>query len=204
MMIFLGILGFLALLITVILLLPVKVIIKNDADNVLILRYRFLFKTFGEDPDPNDPIIRTLKTATGTDRLEKAFQEKQGITKTVTENYDMLKELIKELLTLLKRGTVTRLRIYIRCGGDGADETAIRYGLCCAATYGFLEALRNFVRIRKRGQRIDIVSDFQEEILVFRYDVVVTLRVFRVLAALWRVVWAETKRANAAGKPQQK
>ena len=47
-----GIAGFIAVLITVILLLPVKVIIKNDENNELILRYRFLFKTYGENPDP--------------------------------------------------------------------------------------------------------------------------------------------------------
>ena len=51
----------LALLITVICLLPVKVLLKNDAQNPLILRYKFLGKTFGENPDPNDPIIKTLK-----------------------------------------------------------------------------------------------------------------------------------------------
>ena len=67
----LGIIGFLAALITVILLLPVKVIIKNNENNELILRYKFLWKTFGERLDPNDPIIRTLKSLSGYERLER-------------------------------------------------------------------------------------------------------------------------------------
>ena len=67
----LGIVGGLAALITVILLLPVKVIIRNDEQNELILRYKFLFKTYGEDPDPNDPIIKALKEASGVNRFQK-------------------------------------------------------------------------------------------------------------------------------------
>ena len=58
MWIVLGIIGFLALLITVILLLPVKIILRNDDKEALILRYRFLGKTFGEDPNPDDPIVK--------------------------------------------------------------------------------------------------------------------------------------------------
>ena len=61
----LGIVGFLAALITVILILPVKVIIKSDGNDELYLRYKFLGKTYGEDPDPNDPIILMLKKAGG-------------------------------------------------------------------------------------------------------------------------------------------
>ncbi|MBR2447526.1 MAG: hypothetical protein IKB29_00930, partial [Clostridia bacterium] len=71
MWIFLSVLLFLILLITVILLLPISVIIKTDQNDELILRYRFLFKTYGEDPDPNNPIIKTLKEASGISRLEK-------------------------------------------------------------------------------------------------------------------------------------
>ena len=204
MVIFLSILGFLALLITVILLSPVRVIFKNDAENSLILRYRLFFMTFGEDPNPNDPIVRMLKTATGAERLEKKHIQKDGLKKTVSDNYDMLKGMLKELLGLLKRGKLTRLHITIRCADEGADSAAIQYGLCCAATYGFLELLRNFIRIRRRGQKINIYCDFQENKSLFRYDGEITVRFFRVLAALWRVAMAEARRLDAQKKSQQK
>ena len=71
MWIFLGIVAFLALLITVILLLPVYVIIKTDKNGELIFRYKFLNKIYGEDPDPNNPVVKTLKKASGVSRLEK-------------------------------------------------------------------------------------------------------------------------------------
>ena len=115
----LGIIGFLAALITVILLLPVKVIIKNDEQEPLILRYRFLFKTYGEDPDPNNPVIKALKTASGVDRLSKETLQESvrsgGLQKSVTETFSILKSLAKELWQLLKLCKVTKLNIAI-CG----------------------------------------------------------------------------------------
>ena len=106
MWIVLGIIGFLAALITVILLLPVKVIIKNDEQEPLILRYRFLFKTYGEDPDPNNPVIKALKTASGVDRLSKETLQESvrsgGLQKSVAETFSILKNLAKELWQLLK------------------------------------------------------------------------------------------------------
>ena len=208
----LGIIGFLALLITVIILLPVRIIIKNDENNPLILRYKLLGKTFGEDPDPNDPVVRTLKTATGVDRLDKAAAQqsirKDGLKKTVTETYKTLADLLKEVVVLLKICTVTRLHVSIVCAGDGADEVAMHYGQCCTATYSLLNVLRSLVKVRKRGCKIDIRSDFLGGESSFRYDVELTVRVGRVISSLWRVVMAEAARQNprptAQKKPQQK
>ncbi len=204
----LGIVGGLAALITVILLLPVKIIIKNDENDPLILRYKFLFKTYGEDPDPNDPIIKALKTASGIDRLEKrVLQENDrvvGVVKAVKESYSMLADLLKELWNLLRFCRVTKLMIKIRCTGDGADQVAIRYGEYCTATYSLLNVLRGFMKVRKRGCKIDIGCDFEGETSLFRYDVLLKTNVSHVLAALWRTVMAETNRMQAQKNSQAK
>lgn len=196
----LGILGGIAVLITVILLLPVRIIIKNDENNELILRYKFLFKTFGEDPDPNDPIVKALKTASGIDRLEtKAIQkniQSDGLHKTVSGSFSTLVDLLKELVGLLKRCKVTKLSVFIRCAGD-ADEAAVHYGQCCTAVYSLLNLLRSFVKVRKRGCNIDVGCDFLGTESVFRYDAVLTILAGRVLAGLWRAVMAEARRAAA-------
>lgn len=203
----LAILGFVALLITVICLLPVKILIQSNQEEVLILRYRFLFKTFGENPNPDDPIIRMLKRAAGVDRLEKGTLEKSidvdGVRETLSSSYSVLIDLLKELVSLLKLCTVTRLHVYIRCAGDDAAQTAIQYGQCCAATDVLLNVLYGFLKVRRRGQRIDIGCDFLENETVFRIDAVLTIRLFRVLAAFWRVVLAEAKRERNQ-TPQQK
>ena len=58
MWIFLGIVAGLAAIVAIIWSLPVYVIIKSGEDGELILLYRFLGKWYGEDPDPNNPIIK--------------------------------------------------------------------------------------------------------------------------------------------------
>ena len=207
MWIVLGIFAFLATLITVILVSPVKIIIKNDEQNELILRYKFLFKTFGEDPNPDDPIVKALLSATGVERLQTKNVQKniqtEGLKNTISASFSMLVDLLKEVVSLLKRCTVTRLRITIRASGDDVDDAAIHYGQCCAATYSLLNVLRSFLKVRKRGFNIDLGCNFFEK-AVFRYEVVLSIRAARVLGGLWRVAMAEAKRMEGKKKPQEK
>lgn len=207
MWILLGILAFLAALITVIVLLPVKIILKNDAENALILRYKFLFRTFGKDPDPDDPIVKALLSATGVDRLKTTAIRKElrddGLKKTVSATFSMLADLLKEVVSLLKFCTVTRLHILIRCGGEDVDDAAIHYGQCCAATYSLLNVLRSFVKLRKRGCNIDLGCNFFGR-SVFRYEVVLSIRLGRILGGLWRVAMAEVKRTDGGKRSQPK
>lgn len=204
----LGIIGFLAVLITVIVLLPVKVIIKNDRDDGFMLYYKLLGKTFGEDPDPNDPIVKTLKTAAGVNRLEKTTLKKnvrsEGLSKTVSDSYRLLIELLKELAGLLKLCVVTKLEVNIRCVGDGPDEAAVHYGQCCAVTYGLLNALHGFLKTRKNYRKIDIACDYFGTESLFQFEVVLMVRFGRVLAAFWRTALAESKRMAQQRVDQQK
>lgn len=198
MWILLAIIAFLAALITTILLLPIKVIIKNDEHNELILRYKYCFWTFGENPNPNDPIIKTIKTAVGMDRLEKSKVREdistKGFQTTLKETFSILVDLLKEILQLLKRCTVSCFQVTIRCGGEDADQVAIQYGKCCAATYSLFNIVRSFLKVRKRGCRVDVGCDFAAEKSTFRYHLVLKVRAARVLAALWRVALAEARR----------
>ena len=207
MWIVLGILAFLATLITVILLLPVKIILKNDEQNELILRYKYLFKTFGENPDPDDPIVKALLSATGVERLQTKNVQKniqtEGLKSTISASFSMLIDLLKEVVALLKRCTITRLHITIRASGEDVDDAAIHYGQCCAATYSLLNVLRSFLKVRKRGCNIDLGCNFFEK-SVFRYEVVLSIRAARVLGGLWRVAMAEAKRMDAKKNPQEK
>ena len=193
------ILAVLATIITVILLLPVKVIIKNDENDELMLRYKLLFKTYGENPDPNDPVVKTLKKAGGVERLEKEAVQKSirsdGLQKTITDSYSALISLLKELVFLLKNGTVTRLHIQIHSADEDPSRAAILYGIYNAATHTFLNVLRSFMQVRERGCKIDICCDFQESTPLFRYDVILSVPLYRILGAFWRVALAEAKRS---------
>ena len=78
--IILGILGFLALLITVICLLPVYVYVYYDKENSLYYRYRLLWMVFGEVPNPNNPILRLVKDLSGLSRFDSVKSLKKSVS----------------------------------------------------------------------------------------------------------------------------
>ena len=203
-----SIFGFLALIIAIILLLPVKVFIENDENNELILRYKLLFKTFGEDPDPNDPIIKTLKKAGGVERLEKDIIQKniraEGLQKTISDSCAVLVSLLREVVFLLGKCTVTRLHVKIRSADEDPAKAAILYGVYSAAAHTLLNVLRSFLRVRKRGYNVDISCGFFETTTLFRYQVILLVPFYRVLAAFWRIAWEEVKRADPTRADQAK
>ena len=74
----------------------------------------------------------------------------------------------------------------------------------CSATYSLVNALNSYIKIRKRGCNLDIGCDFLGKKPEFRYDVVLQIRLGRVLAGFWRVVLAEAKRSAQEQMDQQK
>ena len=202
MWIFLGIIAFLILLITFLLLSPVYVIIKNDDNNEFFLRYKYLFWTFGEDPDPNNPIIKTLKDASGITRLEKKNLEsnvkRSGLSDTVNQTLRMLVDLLGELAKLLKYCTFKKFMLTIVCAEAEAEDTAVSYGQCCATVYPTLGFLNSIIKFRKRGSKINISCDYESKKEIFLYDCLLSVSLSHVLAAFFRVAWKEAKRTNEA------
>ena len=207
----LGILGALVLLIAGILLLPVKLMLKNDEHNTLTLRYGLLWMTFGgaskketpknNAPKPVNPIVNKILEITGIGRLTKNRIEKNvqssGLQTTVTDSYAMLVDFFRELVTVVKAVTISRLHLTIRCTGDDVDTAAIHYGVCCAATYSLLNMLQGLVKIRNRGRKVNLSCDPFGKEPVFRYDIVLKIRIFHGLSSFLRIILAEAKRASA-------
>lgn len=199
MWIFLGILGLIALIITVILLLPVYIIIKNDEDGNPIIRYRFLFKTYGENPDPNNPLLKAVKKLAGIDNLSKKQLQhdiaRRGVRNTLSQTFDILIDLFREILGLLKYCTAKKLELEVVCASSGAADTAIGYGQCCAVAYpliGLVEAALK--KTCRRGRKINMRCDFNEKEDYVNYNFTVYIRICRLIAALFRIAVAEAKR----------
>lgn len=200
MWIFLGIVAAIALIITVILLLPVYVVVKSDEQGELMLRYKFLHMTFGENPDPNNPIIRVAKEITGLSKTDKeVFRsnvKKSGVVITVQDTLRVLLSLLREVVKVVKYCTLTKLELNIVCTGDDAADAAIGYGKCCAAVYPFIGFIGSVMKIKKRGQNIGLRCDYNGGDGEFSYHAVIRIRVCRVLAALIRIVYKEAMNTN--------
>ena len=200
MWIFLGIVAFLIILISVILLLPISIIIKTDQNGELILRYKLLNKIYGEDPDPNNPILKTLKEASGINRLQKENLkneiENTSFLNTLSESFALIIALLKRLLGLLRYCNVRVLKLHITCAEEDAAKTAIDYGRCCALAYPFLGFIHSNVKVRKKGEDINISCDYESRKGDYTFEIVLVLRFFRVLGAFFRTAYDEAKRIN--------
>ena len=123
----------------------------------------------------------------------------------------LLKDFFKEAIHLLRYCTATKWHIQIRCAGEDPADAAMHYGYYSAAVYGVMELVATRVTFRKRRCKVDISCAFNGEPEIFLYDVELRVRLSHVIAAFWRLAWAEVKRNNPQPaspapkkKPQQK
>lgn len=196
--IFLSILGFIALIIFIILMLPVYIIFKTDENGELIFRYKFLNKTYGENPDPNNPVLKTIKKASGISRLEKENLKKDiqenSFFKVLKYNLDLIVDVFKILLKLLKQCTAKTFKLTIVCAEGDAAERAISYGQCCAVTYPVIAVLHNLIKFKDNSEEINISCDYEANESVFTLDILLEVRVFRVIGAIFRAAYEEAQR----------
>lgn len=204
----LGIIGGLAALITVILLLPVRVIIKNDEQNQLILRYKLLWMTFGEDPDPNNPIVKQLKKTGGVDRLEKARLQQsirsRGTRDAIAETCTLLMDILKQVVVLLRYCSATKLQIRVLCAGEDPADVALSYGKRCVLVYNLVAALNSLIPFKRRACQVEVGCDETQQEEVIQYHVVLSVRLNHLVAAFWRLAYAEAKRTSAEKEAQRK
>lgn len=201
MWIFFGILLGILLLVAFVLLLPVSFIIKPDQNEEFTILYKVLFITFGKNPKPNQPIVKALKDISGINRLEKnkKTETKAGEALSVLrENFSLIISLLKRLLTLLKKCTVKKLKIDIVSAGEDAADAAVHYGAYYAVISPLLSFIHSNMKIKKRGEKINIYADFQTQNSSFKYEIILAVRIFRILAALFGLALEESRRTAKA------
>ena len=202
----LGILGFLALLITVICLLPVYVYVYYDKENSLYYRYRLLWMVFGEIPNPNNPILRLVKDLSGLSRFDSVKSLKKsvssmGVGTTAGQILRVLLSLLREIVYLLPKCRLRKLKLRAVCGGDEPDDTAMAYGELCAFVYPALGVLDNIMPIHRKNLSVDLRCDYDRGENEVELEAHIRVHVGPVLLALWRVVLDEA-RAEAARTAQ--
>lgn len=189
----------LAVIIAVILILPVRVIIKYGDDGEVKLLYRFLGRTFGENPNPNSIIVKGAKKITGISKIEdigtvKGSVEDMGISATAGQIADIVISLFGRVLWILKYCVAERLHIKAVCAGDDAADAAMEYGAVCAVVYPLVGYFETVMRVKKSGYDIDVSCDFLSNDTVFELDTLFRVRVFYVLGALFHIIKRNAER----------
>ncbi|MBR2310835.1 MAG: hypothetical protein IKA47_09940 [Oscillospiraceae bacterium] len=188
-------LGILTAVIVIFLLLPVQLLLKVDENEAFGLQIRFLWLTFGGDSKVGKAVKKQTKAPKKKQPTLKERIEKDGLGKTISDTYGMLTRILKAAVSLVGRFAVKRLHIKIRCGGDNAATAAIRYGQYSALTYGLVNTLRGFLKVREKGCHIDIGCDFGGK-NQFACDLKLSIRVGQALPVIIKYLWNELKIKN--------
>lgn len=197
-----GILLGLAALIVLVLLLPVNVLIKNDADNRLTLLVRILHITFGKTPKPQSSLMKKVKQSAGLSKADKKVFERSvkdsGLLTTVQDTCRVLLSLLQQTMALLRKCTLKTCKLTIICTGEDAAHTAVSYGQCCAVAYPLLAFIDTTMKVKKRGQDVRIDCDYSGRDSVFLFEFVLSVRVCHILAAFIRIAYKEAIRTGEA------
>ncbi len=196
------ILGIIAAIVALIIFLPVYIIIKTDEDGQLVILYKILFKTFGEHPDPNHPLLKVIKKSVGLTVFDKKRQATEGEASslagdapgfifTVRDMLRVLGTLLLEVKNLLKYCTVKKLHVTAVCAGEDAAEAAINYGQLCTIVYPFLGLVHSAMKVKRKAKKLDIRCDYSLNEEVFRFNSLISVSLGRVLVAFFKVSYKE-------------
>ena len=184
------VLAVILLIIAIALCLPVDVFIAADDKNGLKLLYRFLGKMYGEEPDPNNVIIKGVKKAVGISHLGsvkaiKTTMESRGTAVTVKETADVLLAILNRVVWLLKYCKI--IKCYIESINAG-DDAAIEYGTACAVIYPLVGYVESNFKVNKRKMKVNIVCDYLSDESSYSVDIVLRVKMFHIIRALFYIV----------------
>ena len=198
MWIFLSVLGAILLILIIALLLPVSLFLGGGKDKDLTLLLKVPFKTID--------LTKQDKTNENSDKIKELFgvqrlENKDNQTSKTSEFIDLLKDkislilgLLKRLLELLGKSTVKTLKLNIVCAESDAAKTAINYGICYAVISPLINFLHSTMKVNRKGEKINIYSDFDGNDSSFDFEIIISVAIFRVAAAALRLIFDEAKR----------
>ena len=205
----LSVLAVLIILLSVILSLKLKLFFKFSTENGFELKFGVLNFIFGGNEKGQDEkkkkkkpskLLKRIKKLFGIDVISdgEAFKEnveEGGISETVNKVVAVISLIAGQIFWLLQKFTIQKLKIFVVCGGSDAADTAIEYGLVCAAVYPLAGYLDTNLKTEKDAQDIQIYCDFDgDSSLDFEFDV--SIRIIHVVRAIYKNALANAERAK--------
>ena len=193
------VLGCIALLAVFVLLTPVHVIVKSNQEELLALSYRILCFRFGGKKKPESVGGKSLEQVLGVFQVKSGKEEGEEakgkpISHTIDRLSKILTSLFKRVKTLLKRCRITRLHLHIVCAGEDAAAAAVEYGAVSAIVYSLLGYLDTVARIKRKATDIQVLCDYDRTEGEYSLDMVLSVRICRLLTALLGLIRDNAKK----------
>lgn len=191
--------GVIAILILIILMLPVYIHLEGNETGEPVLYLRVLWLRIEQGGDPDNKLAKAAKQVVGISKFEdlktirKTLQE-DSVSATLKRFTDVFGALLKQVLRLLKQCTVNRLHIRALIACDDAAKAAMEYGAVCALTYPLFGYFRKLAKMKKKALACDFQCAYDHNNSKFSYDVVLSVRIIRILQALLRLIYENIRK----------
>lgn len=214
------ILGILALLV-LLLVLPLRIYLKYDADGGLRYRVKYLFLTLADSEVPEKPEQPVKKAAEAEKKrsgsgmaakllsflgledvssaanAKKALNEK-GLAEMIRGVFGAVKALFSRISRLMCHGEFRRFDLRIVVGDTDCANAAMSYGELCAAVYPLLAFLESKLKFRRRN--VDLRCDFSAESTEAVFDGQLNYRPVYLLGFLLGLVGQYLKQDKKKGR----
>lgn len=194
-----SILGAIALIILIILFLPVYMRLENASNGEVNLYFKILWYKFGQEKNPDSKIVKAAEKVVGLSKfkdlesIQKTVKE-ESLTESITQFSGVVISLFKQFLSLLKRCRVNKLYIKAVNAGDDAAEAAISYGAACAVVYTLVGYIEGVANVNRNAIDLDLSCRYDTDESEFFYDILVSVRVYKVVGALFKIVKENVER----------
>ena len=196
-----GLLAFLALVFLLLVFLVCKVRFRFDTDTgVFALSVKVLFFNIKILPASNKKKRKKQKKGHAfasrekkLDEMSESAKEACDKKKTASEKIEGFKKLVSsvcEKIKILVPGIFGALsldikRLDIAVGGEDAAKAAVNYGIVCACVEG-LYAVGDQCKKLKVSDEVFVTVDYLEEKFACEFDIILKVRVFKVLTTVLR------------------
>ena len=196
-------LAILAAVIVLLLMLPVGVWVRYDADGAAV------WAVVG--PVRKKVYPRPAKALKKAKKKEKKEEEGAGPPEKKAwklpggsfSNFLKLVRIGVALIgALLRRVVLRRLELEVRVGGEDPARTAIQYGQAQALLASLRPLVERAFRVKK--QQMQVLCDFESSQTVVLLDMQISLRVFDLLALALRYGWQAMQVLRASAPSGQK
>lgn len=185
-------------LLVLLLFVPIRLCLSAGLDRPFSARVRVLFFSFG-----TGQAKPKKEKQTPSEKKEKS--EKSGrkdIVATVEQTAELIRGTLDPILWLLGKIRIRRLYVRAVCAGSDAAQTAMEYGLVCAALYPLIGFLEANMRVDGKVRRLEIGCDFDAAEPEFETELVLSLTIGHAVGALLYIVWEKIRLLNGKKEEQ--
>lgn len=161
-------------LVGIIMLIPVKLILKSEENNLKILIKVLFFKI-----DPNELSNEEEKQNKPQKKNEKKeFKERIENVKLILKK---VKAVLKKLGSILRVMKLEKLNLKFISGGEDAVKSAINYGIACSVIYPVISHIQSAMKVRRKRVSIDVGCVFENVPYEFNFEAVISIKIFHLL-----------------------